>query len=805
MATGKAVRKIKGLEDKHILDEHKQLRDVRSIWVQMLDPLKIRPVAFIFMAGYVAVPFVIPALVNIALFISVIHFLYFVFTWRYEHLDMRMPASSNKIDYSDPYPDRKKFRKAEGIVFLGNTLNTGRELWASLRDVLTHTLVFGTTGSGKTEILLSIAFNALTTGGGFYYIDPKASPKLPMQIYTMARLMGRDDAFRVLNYQSDSKSKQNLGSKDRTSNTNNPFKFGSAEALTQLLVSLIPKSEGDNAIFSQNAQTLITALMFGLVELRDKQGYELNINVIRKHMSVTEYVKLARRNDLTKPTRDALHSFLASVGWVSDKGTDEDPLSGQPRSFAEQFGYARSYFGLSLASLTDTYGNIYNTEFGEVDMQDVIMSRRICVVLLPTLAKSPQELENLGKISLSALKNACSAGLGDGKIEGTVEDILETLPVDSETVFYSITDEYESIPTPGYADIFTQARSLGVAGVCATQSYGGMKMSDEKGAQKIVENTKIKLISTVETGEGTYEFIEKMVGGEVKVLQSDGYHIPQANGRQEQNAYFSYRDQGHAKVANMKKVHLQDFQTQIEGEFHVFFRGRVSRGNSFYTNIVLNSNQQLRIAHMAKITLPDRKEFERVVGLAESFKKMIQRPPVIQCSFNDHTEISRYFGNPDDGKSIEERTIATLLNLEKQNIAVSAPITDNPNYFDLQEESAQSVNQQESELVELKNEIKNIDVSEESFNALVIDDTGGPVDPEIITSWLNEDYAEDMYEIEKKFGTPAEQAIKSTATLISETAANTIDHPPEPPLPSNNMHDEIVNNLQEILQRDTLA
>lgn len=803
MAQHRAIRNVRGLDDKHVLDEHKQLRDVRSIWVQILDPFKMRPVALTCMFGYIVIGFVSPALINILLFLGLAHFLVFYFEWRDDRLDMRLPASSKTIDYSDPVPGRKKFRKAEGTVFLGNAMDNGRELWASLRDVLTHILVFGTTGAGKTEILLGIAFNALMSGGGFYYIDPKASPKLPMQIYTMCRMVGRDDAFRTLNYQSDSK--QNLtGQKDRTSNSNNPFKFGSAEALTQLLVSLIPRSEGDNAIFAQNAQTLITALMFGLVELRDKQGYELNINVIRKHMSVVEYVRLARREDLSKPSRDALHSFLASVGWVSDKGTEEDPLSGQPRSFPEQFGYARSYFGLSLASLTDTYGNIYNTELGEVDMHDVIMSRRICVVLLPALAKSPQELENLGKISLSALKNACAVGLGDGRIEGTVEDILEALPVDSKTVFFSITDEYESIPTPGYADIFTQARSLGIGGVCATQSYGGMKGADEKGSQKIVENTKIKMISTVESGEGTWDFVEKMSGGEQKVLQSDGYHIPQATGRQEQNVQFSYRDQGHAKVASMKRVKLRDLQEQIEGEFHMFFRGRLCRGDSFYTDIPLQSHQQLRIAHMAKIAPPNKEEFLQIIDLATSFKQMIQHPPVIQCTFTDHTEIAKFFS--DDERNIEEKCIATMMNIDRHHSeAMPSPplVTGDPEYFDLQKEAEEQITKQHED--ELRAEVENINFVNDSFSTVAVDDIGEPVDRDTFTSWLNEDYAEDIYEIEKQFGSTPEDAIQSTANLIANTATNTIDHPPDPPLPDDDNHDHIVNNLQALLSMDTLA
>ena len=51
------------------------------------------------------------------------------------------------------------------------------------------------------------------------------------------------------------------------------------------------------------------------------------------------------------------------------------------------------------------------------------MQRRVLVVLLPSLEKAPAELASLGKISLSAIRNACAVGLG-AHIEGDAADVL---------------------------------------------------------------------------------------------------------------------------------------------------------------------------------------------------------------------------------------------------------------------------------------------------------------------------------------------------------------------------------------------
>ncbi len=66
-----------------------------------------------------------------------------------------------------------------------------------------------------------------------------------------------------------------------------------------------------------------------------------------------------------------------------------------------------------FTSLADTYGHIVRTDLPEVDLRDVVLNRRILVVLLPALEKSPDELANLGKIIVSSMKTMMASGLGE--------------------------------------------------------------------------------------------------------------------------------------------------------------------------------------------------------------------------------------------------------------------------------------------------------------------------------------------------------------------------------------------------------
>ena len=480
-------RQLRGLEDQETQERKPLLRDVRSPVQRLGDALKLGQVQTggIFAAGVCL--FIFPMCAVLFFVVGTALFFLRCACVNDERLPFRMPLGLSGTDKGDPLPGRSGFARPEGMFFLGNRMQDMQELWLKGKDILTHTLLFGTTGSGKTETLVSLSYNALATGSGLFYIDPKASPKLSFQIWQMARYLGRDDDFRILNYSTSGKERGQ--SPKRRSNTNNPFTIGTAEGLTQLLMALMPASDGGNSIFASKAETLITGVMYALVDLRDKGLLKLSTNAIRDALNLEKCVVLALRPELDPENREAIQNALATSGWVAGR-----EMKDQPPSFAEQYGYAQSYFGRALSSLTDTYSHIYGVEDGEVDFADAILQRRILVVTLPSLEKASPELANLGKISLSAIRNACAVGLGSN-IEGDAADVLESLPTDAIGIgpFVCIVDEYAAIVTPGFEVVLTQGRGLGIAAIVASQDYAGILEADRKGAQQMVANTTIKI------------------------------------------------------------------------------------------------------------------------------------------------------------------------------------------------------------------------------------------------------------------------------------------------------------------------
>jgi intracellular multiplication protein IcmO len=564
---------IKGLDPKTIIEQNKLSRDTRSFFQRFLESLKKRKTVLTWLIVFILASFLYPILVFLCFFLEIMLVIaYFGLTAK-DSLPFRMPLGEESYDPHSPTPGHTGFKKASGIIFLGNEMETGEEMWLEKKDILTHILLMGTTGSGKSAALVSLAYNALATGSGLFYIDPKAASQLNMEIWQMTRLLGRDDDFRVLNYATTLPN----DSTKRLSNTNNPFSLGGADALTQVLGSLMPPSHGGhNNVFADKALALISGLMYALTDLRDKGILPLSAKKIREYLNAQKCIELLDNKDLSSISNQALKAALLNCNYVENK----DPKTEQPQAFYEQYGYAQSYFGRALSSLTDTYGHIYDVEAGEVDFQDLVLNRRILLTLLPSMEKSPAELASLGKITLSAIRTAAAVGLGLN-IEGRAKDVLGSLPIHYQGTgpFINIVDEYAAIVTPGFEILLTQGRGLGMATIVASQDYAGIVEADPKGAQQIVANTNVKIFMKLAESDKTWDLLNGLTGKKI-VLETTGYNLKGGEGL----GSGTWKDNLNAHPIQRGLISLEDLLEQNEGEAHCVLGGLFARGRLFHAN-----------------------------------------------------------------------------------------------------------------------------------------------------------------------------------------------------------------------------
>lgn len=226
-----------------------------------------------------------------------------------------------------------------------------------------------------------------------------------------------------------------------------------------------------------------------------------------------------------------------------------------------------------LSSLADTYGHIYNTPQGEVNLKDVVVNRRILLVLLPALEKSRPELANLGKIIVAGMKGMMGSNLGS-KLEGSKQELLDSRATNSPSPFVAIFDEFGYFMPEDAALMWAQARSLGFCLVAAGQDLQAFYRTSKEETLAIVSNSNIKIFGKVEDPTDTFDLIEKLAG-EAYVSVVDGYE-------QNLEGLGAFRGNQTARIDRVKRIELQDLQKQIEGEINIFVKGEIIRARSFY-------------------------------------------------------------------------------------------------------------------------------------------------------------------------------------------------------------------------------
>jgi len=561
--------------------EHKHeaiLRDVRPLAVRIAGGMEKPTYSFTIFFMLAAVMWTSPNALAFGDFIMLLAGLYF---WWLLRRDRSLPF---KLPQGAKYPDMNNGRagkpgKADGILYLGNVEKTDEEVWFTNSDARTHVLYLGTTGAGKTEGLKSMVTNAMAWGSGFVYVDGKADTDLWSSLSSLVRRFGRDDDLLVLNYMT--------GNSDARapSNTMNPFSSGSASYLTNMLVQLMPEAEGDNAMWKERAVSLCSAMMPVLTWKRDNQDMQMSVITIRDYLSLNNVIKLSRDEAVPEDLRAGMKGYLDTLPGFQgdaydDEGNTKPPGPDTPQydttTANQQHGYLAMQFTRALQSLGDDYGYIFDTQAADVDMVDVVLNRRILVVLIPALEKSGDEIANLGKIVAATMKGMMGSALGS-TVEGSSATVIENKPTHSATPFMTVFDEVGYYTAQGMAVMAAQARSLGFCLVFSGQDIPAMKKRVREEANSILANCNIKIFGKLEDPTETKEFFEKTVGSAM-VTEVSGF---QMTGGSELGSYFDTQQAG---VQLRPRANYEDLRGFLEGQAIITFGETVVDSAIFYSN-----------------------------------------------------------------------------------------------------------------------------------------------------------------------------------------------------------------------------
>lgn len=455
----------------------------------------------------------------------------------------------------------------------------------------------------NTEALLSLGYNALVQGSGLIYVDGKGENVLYTKIFSLARTMGREDDVLCINYMTGARDV--FGPQEnKLSNTLNPFASGGSGGLQELLVSLMDDGGGGGDMWKGRAISLISAIMMALVFMRDKGEILLDVDIIREYLILDTIIKMNKRKDLPPHIRASLRGYLVSLPGY------QEGIPKQNDTVMEQHGYLQMQFTKLLGSLADQYGFIFKTNLGEVNFKDIVLNRRILVVLLPALEKSTDELANLGKIIIATLKQMMAAALGS-TVEGTYSAVVETKPTTSKMPFMTILDEYGYYAVKGSAVIPAQARSLGFSMIFAGQDLPAFEKASKEEAASIVANCNIKICMKLEDPKDTFELFDK--GASQALVSNVGTMELQTGGFSS-----SFKPTNNANVQMQNRINMLDLKEQSEGEGHILFKSALVRAKMFYAaapkppHIIMN--------YFVRVEPP---EIEEINQLDSGLKKLV--------------------------------------------------------------------------------------------------------------------------------------------------------------------------------------
>lgn len=525
---------------------------------------------------------------------------------------------ASEVDWAPKEEDKtvkKHIGKGAGfaVYFLGHELNTNQELHAEDSKFRTHIIVFGTTGSGKTEFILSLCVNFLVQSSGFILVDGKGDTLLFAKVFALCRAFDRVEDLYLLNFMNEEK-KDDEKRLERLSHKFNFFVDSNKSEADEIVGGLLPnEGGGGSGMWEGRAATGISSLNDALYYLKNNGYLEIDPDTYRSYFNLTEFAELAMNENIPKKYRTGLHTVLTSVNYKLP--TAQEPNPQQNSTTEEQFQYITMQYTETFNMLAGTYASITVSQVPDISVIDVVLRRRILLVLLPSLAKAPQSVKNLGRIIIAMTRNVSSKAIG-GRVEGSYKQVIESKPTAAISSFALIFDEFGTYATKGASTLPAQVRSLNMICVFAGQDYQAFKRGDEIEAATIFANCTIKVCLKLEDPSDTYEMF-KNSAGETYVMVADTFESKDTMfGRK-------YIESKSTRLEKRPVLSLKDLKEQKAGWGTMIYGSSVYRYMAFYADPIMPT--YCRLNHFLEIRRPTFPEVQVMRKGVNSFYKKFKK------------------------------------------------------------------------------------------------------------------------------------------------------------------------------------
>jgi len=478
-------------------------------------------------------------------------------------------SKTRPLLYSKSRFKREK-AKSKGHWCLGTTVPDYRHQYVTNGQMLRHLWIAGSTGSGKTQFILALVYQALVLETGCLLVDAKGSNATFWHFYSIVRRFDRVEDLLLFNFLSASLDNrpEELKGKDRVTNTLNFMELGSAEELRSLFGDLLQDTGAP--IWKGKAKSLLYLVLLIGTQMRDRGEATLSVKWLRSAIQSTNIVKWATEPTINKEHQEMCRAFLTESGGFRPEFLEDPTAAEEDKEFNNQWSYITMQMTESLQMLEKEFAGIFGVERGEIDFSDLVLNRRLGFGILPTLEKDKETNGILARLILANLRKVFAAGIGS-KVQGNRTDVIDNSVTNYGFSFLVILDEYVQYggKVKGFGAAAAMARSMGVCLVFAGQQEGSLAVESKEELVEIIGNTQIKVGMLIEEEETALRFIKR--AGETFVAREAGMKRSKSSpGRR-------YVSEGHLKFEKESRINMRDLTAQEPGEAHTIIKDDLTR------------------------------------------------------------------------------------------------------------------------------------------------------------------------------------------------------------------------------------
>lgn len=404
-------------------------------------------------------------------------------------------------------------------------LNMGKEkdINVPLKSLEGHTIMFGTTGAGKTRAYEVMVTQAIHRGDTVIMLDPKGDKELLDRMELECRRAGRDDAFLFFH-----------PAFPRTSIRLDPMRnFTRTTEIASRIAALLPSQTGGSDAFTAFAFRALNLVAQGLIETGKRPSIKqlryyieggaesLLVKAIQAHAdrvdpdwktSAEPFFDKAKAGKAKKMESITNPDWLAIVEWYRTTWSNGPNGSEGIDGLLSLVEHNRMHFSKMIASLIPVLNMLTSGELGDLlspneadssdhrpilDTSNIIAGKHVLYVGLDSLSDSIVS-SAIGSIILADFASVAGMIYNSGNKPGRISMFV---------------DEAAEVVNLPFIQILNKGRGAGFQVVMATQTLPDIvaRLGDEARARQVVGNCNNLITLRIKDGE-TQKFVVETFG-----------------------------------------------------------------------------------------------------------------------------------------------------------------------------------------------------------------------------------------------------------------------------------------------------